>query len=417
MENMLYELENVLYMLEYGVFIYFPVNFAIFFLFRQFLLRYFSRSYRPYSTGLTRDKAKVTAVIPEYGESLEIFERCIKSVAKNNPDEIIVVHDDKRKEVVDIAKKYGAKVISLSKRVGKRGALVIGWLNAIGDIIVQLDSDTIMEDNTINEIIKPFADPKVAGVQGRPMLFRTDGRIPYLFGQIIEYSRDIVVRALNGTLNVIDGKIAAYRRSYLLEIIRNFNHDTYGKRRLIVADDKALTYYANMNGYKTVYQATAVAKSAAQLTFLKFLNQQLRWARSGYLYLIKEMRSGLFFKMPGKYRFHMLTYLFAPFSFALALIDALLVPGNPTAWSWSYLAYYGFNIPIILYSLLIFIIGLYLSMKISFVILNLKLPDKMSFLDIITLGILGLFVIFPMFIYAAITHYGVSEWRGSSYLG
>ncbi|QGA53856.1 glycosyltransferase [Sulfolobus sp. E5-1-F] len=413
---MLYELENVLYMLEYGVFIYFPVNFAIFFLFRQFLLRNYAKSYKPYTNGLTRDKVKVSVIIPEYGENLEIFEKCIKSVFRNNPDEIIVIHDDKRKEIADISKKYGAKVISLNKRVGKRGALIIGWLNASGDIIVQLDSDTIMEDNTINEIIKPFADPKVAGVQGRPILFRTDGRIPYLFGQIIEYSRDIVVRALNGTLNVIDGKIAAYRRSYLLETIKDFNHETYGKSRLIVADDKALTYFANMNGYKTVYQATAVAKSAAQPTFLKFLNQQLRWARSGYLYLIKEIRSGLFLKMPGKYRFHMLTYLLAPFSFALALIDTLFVPANPTAWSWSHLAYFGFNIPIILYSLLIFIFGLYLSMKISFGILNLKLPDKMSFVDIITLGILGLFVIFPMFIYAAITHYGISEWRGSTYL-
>ncbi|AWR96206.1 glycosyltransferase [Acidianus sulfidivorans JP7] len=413
---MLFELLNILYMIENGVFIYFPINFAIFFVLRQLLLRYHSKKYRPYKSGLTRDKVKVSVVIPEYNEDLAIFEKCVRSAAKNNPDEIIVVHDDKRKEIVDIAKKYGAKVISSSKRLGKRAALILGWLNATGDIIVQLDSDTIMEKNTVDEIIKPFADPKVAGVQGRPVLFRTDSRLSYLFGQIIEYSRDVVCRALNGTLNVIDGKIAAYRRTYLLESVKYFNTENYGKNKIVVADDKALTYYANMRGYKTVYQSTAVARSAAQPTLLKFLNQQLRWARSGYLYLIKEIKSGLFFKMPGKYRFHMLTYLLAPFSFALALIDELFVPGV-TAWSLTYLAEYGFNIPLILYSVLIFILGMYLSMKISFKLLGLKLPDKISFIDSVTLGVIGLFVIFPMFIYAAITHFGISEWRGGSYLG
>ncbi|BFH74823.1 chitooligosaccharide synthase NodC [Sulfurisphaera javensis] len=407
---MIFELLNLIYSILYGVFIYFPVNFIVFFIIPSLLRRYKASKYKPYTSGLTRKDVKVSVIIPEYNEDLDIFEKCVKSVYKNKPDEIIIVHDDGRKEVAEIGKKYGAKVFSVNKRLGKRRALILGWLNAIGDIIVQVDSDTIMENNTLEEIIKPFSDPKVAGVQGHPILFRTGGRLPYLYGQIIELSRDVVSKALNGSLPVIDGKIAAYRRSFLIEAINFFDKEKYGKRTITIADDKALTYYANFMGYKTVYQSTAIAKSAAQPTISAFINQQLRWARSGYLYLVKEIRSGLFFMMGSFYRFHILTYLLAPFSFLFALTQAVLVPANPTLWSWGYLIDYGINIPIILYSLLIFIVGININMRLSLSLLGIKFKE-IGTLDYTAIGVFGLFVIFPMFLYAAITHFKASEWR------
>ncbi|MEM0290193.1 MAG: glycosyltransferase [Metallosphaera sp.] len=372
--------------------------------------RYLASKYKPYTTGLTKRDVKVSVVIPEYNEDLDIFKKCVKSAKDNDPYEIIVVHDDRRQEISEIAKKLGAKVLSVTPRIGKRRALILAWLIARGDIIVQLDSDTIMKKNTVSEIIKPFSDPNVMGVQGRPTLFRTGGRIPYIFGEIIEKSRDVVSRALNGTLVVIDGKIAAYRRSYLIEAIHYFDKEKYGKSKISVADDKALTYFANLKGYKTVYQSTAVAESAAQPSIQAFVDQQLRWARSGYMYLLKEIRSGFFFKAPIKYRFQQLTYLLAPFSFTLALIQAVLVPANPSLWSYGYFTQTGIGIPFILYELIIFLIGININMRLSLKLLGINFREP-STLDYIGVGLLGIFVMYPMMLYAAFTHFKASEWR------
>ncbi|TRM75441.1 hypothetical protein DJ532_10160 [Sulfolobus sp. A20-N-F8] len=277
---MIFELLEMLYMFLTGKFLYWPINFLIFLIGASLVRGIYARQYKPYSDGLKREEVKVSVVIPEYKEDIETLEKCIKSAKENNPDEVILLYEDDRPEVKNLVKKYNIKGIDLShRRLGKRGSLAMGWLMAKGDIIIQLDSDTILEKGAIDEIIKPFKDPLVVGVQGHPFLFKTGSKLAYVFGQVIELSRDIVCKMLDKNLIVIDGKLAAYRRSFLVSIVKDFLIDRWGKRKILVGDDRALTYLANIMGYKTVYQSTALAKSAAQPTLYRFILQQLRWAR------------------------------------------------------------------------------------------------------------------------------------------
>ena len=419
---MLFELLELIYMYTTHEFLYWPFHFILFFIIAGAVKNYLARDYRPYTRGLTRDKVKVSVVIPEYNEELDILEEVLRSAIENKPDEIILVVDDGRKEIelmvkelMDEYKYYNVRLIYPSKRLGKRASLALAWLMAKGDIIVQLDSDTVMERNTIDEIIKPFADPEVAGVQGHPLLFQTGGRLPFLLGQIGELSRDVVCRMLNGFLVVIDGKIAAYRRDFLIRVANEFLNEKWGKNRVILADDRALTFLANRLGYKTVYQSTAYARTAAQPTLGKYIKQQIRWVRSGYMYLIKDIRTGLFFEAPWKYRFQEITYLLSPVSFTVAWVQTFLANVQVIAIAKSYLDLIaGINIPGIVLSMLVFLVGIGLTYELGYWLLGVDRSEvrklRVSFLEKIYIGIIGLFVIYPMMLYAMLTYRNVTDW-------
>jgi len=403
-------------------FIYWPFHLILFLIVAYSTRGFLAKRYKPYKEGLSRDQVKVSVVIPEYKEELSILEKAIRSAIYNKPDEIIIVCDDGRKEEEQLIKKLQQEYpsirisfISHGKKLGKRTALALGWLVATGDIIVQLDSDTIMEPNTINEIIKPFAGPKVVGVQGHPLLFNTGSRVSYVMGQIIELARDVVCKMLNGFLVVIDGKIAAYRRDFLIKNIKNLLLESWGNSKIILADDRALTYFANEQGYKTVYQSTAIARSAAEPTLYKFITQQLRWARSGYLYLIKDIKTGLFFKAPRRYRFQEITYLLSPVSFTAALIQTLFLNVQVVnILDESILLSTGLNIPVFLLSLIIFLIGLGLTFALAIELMKLDKEEikklRIKFIDVVILGLIGLFVIYPMTLYAMLTYRNVTDW-------
>jgi cellulose synthase/poly-beta-1,6-N-acetylglucosamine synthase-like glycosyltransferase len=220
---------------------------------------------------------------------------------------------------------------------------------------------------------------------------------------------------LDGFLVVIDGKIAAYRRDFLIKNIRNFLVESWGKSKIILADDRALTYLANEQGYKTVYQSTAHVRSAAEPTLSKFINQQLRWARSGYMYLIKDIKTGLFFKAPRRYRFQEITYLLSPVSFTAALIQTLFLNVQVVnILDNSILLSTGLYIPGLLLSSMIFLIGLGLTFALGIELMKLDKEEikklKIKFIDIVILGLIGLFVIYPMTLYAMLTYRNVTDW-------
>ncbi len=413
---MLFELMELYYMIVTHVFLYWPISFIFFVLIANSVRGYYARNYSPYKEGLSRKDVKVSVLIPEYNEDIDILEKCVKSAVESGADEVILVHEDNRPEVKALVKKYKIRGVDVTgTNLRKRGSLAMGWLLAKGDIIVQLDSDTIITKQTLEEIIKPFADPEVAGVQGHPLLFKTGSKLAFALGQIGELSRDVVCRALNGHLIVIDGKIAAYRRSFVLSVIKELLDERWGKAKVVAADDRALTFFANFKGYKTVYQSTAIAYSAAQPTLYKFILQQLRWARSGYLYLLKDIKTGLFFMVPRRYRFQEITYLFAPLSLAIAILQTLLANVQIVPQFGEFVnELTAINLPILLYSLAIFLIGSLLQFRVSLFLLGVDFSEvkkiSLEWYEYLALPLIGLFVIFPMMLYSMITYKKINQW-------
>jgi glycosyltransferase involved in cell wall biosynthesis len=95
--------------------------------------------------------------LPKFLESLK------KQTRK--PDEIILV-DSSSDRTPKIMKPYVDKIITVEPR-GCGNARVVGIEKSKGDIIVFTDLDEIMYPNWLENLVKPFENPKVMVVQGK----------------------------------------------------------------------------------------------------------------------------------------------------------------------------------------------------------------------------------------------------------
>jgi len=381
-----------------GTFHYLVVHFFAFVVFSLIVRHMYARGYAPFtgrSSSNPHRHLRVSVVIPEYNEDLEILERTLESVAENRPDEVIVVHDDGRTEVRELASKYGAKVISLPERVGKRRALVHGWQVASGDIIVHVDSDVMLHKSAIDEIIKPFeSDPKIVGVQGRNLVYRRKSWFAWRLSELIEANRDWNNKALNGRLVVVDGRFNAWRRDWLLKHVDQFLNERFLGRLCEIGDDRFLTWLANLEGFRTVYQATAVAETASPRTYVDYIKQQLRWARSGYKFFFKDFISGLVKRVPWQYVLFQVSYYLGPLSFTVAILyDTLFAPPllSIPLWSIVPLAVIGSGLIALMRRLAV---GL----------------TKMTITEFLLLGATSLFIHYPLMLYALATMMKQGSW-------
>src|SRR4029453_2182317 len=77
----------------------------------------------------------------------------------------------------------------------------------------------------------------------------------------------------------LPGRTIAFRRKVLIGCMERFLTERFLGVFLEVSDDRALTNYTLMAGYKTVYQSTSLVYTDAPTSLRKLVKQQFRWAR------------------------------------------------------------------------------------------------------------------------------------------
>ncbi|MBS7644046.1 glycosyltransferase [Candidatus Bathyarchaeota archaeon] len=354
-----------------------------------------SRNYRIFNGRVK----PVTVIVPVHTEDYEIFERSMKSIRAENPDQIIVSIDSGDQKLIGIAKKYDAEVLSHQKRIGKREALVRAWEKAKHDIIVNVDSDVILQNGCIRELSKPFDDNSIVGVATNQSSERTNSIFSFVFSALISRNVNIVNKALNGGLVVVDGKCCAWRKSFLLKVKDSFLNEYWMGKRNEIGDDRFLSREALKLGFKTVYQDTAKILAPSPKTFEEFLLQQLRWRRSGVKYWLMDLKEGV---APSKtYVLHSTTYHAAPLAFIVAVILDMLFFHLP------------FNLGNVWISLGVIVVGVSLVTLTWQLIYHGKPIVRPWHLAI--QGLIGLFVVLPISLYGTLTIKNQYAWLSRNY--
>ena len=100
--------------------------------------------------------------------------RCLDSIfSQNNPTnnklEIIIVDNESTDNTLNVANKYGAKIVTITQDNFTWGkALNIGIEQAEGDIVILMSADVNAEnDMWLNEILGPFNNSRVAAVYAK----------------------------------------------------------------------------------------------------------------------------------------------------------------------------------------------------------------------------------------------------------
>ena len=110
---------------------------------------------------------KISIVIPVYNSSSTLKE-CLDSIFSSTfkDYEVIVVSGNSTDDSIKIAKQFQIKIIELPENKGPAVARNKGSQVAQGDIILFLDSDVIINKNSLSLIIDKFSLAEVNAIQG-----------------------------------------------------------------------------------------------------------------------------------------------------------------------------------------------------------------------------------------------------------
>ena len=266
--------------------------------------------YRPFPPAGMADSPPLTVIIPAYNEGPMVRKSIDSVVAALYPRdrlEIFVVDDGSRDDtwlhIQAAAKDYPDLVKPLRFLVnrGKRAALEAGFRRARGEIVVTIDSDSVIGHDTLLAMTGPFRDPKVGAVAGKVIAYnRSQGIIPRMLQVRYVLSFDFLraVQSSYGTVYCCPGALAGYRKSVVREVLDQWMAQTFLGKQCTYGEDRALTNYILDQGYDTVYQRSAVVHTVVPWTYTKLCKMYLRWDRS---YVREEIRfSRIIWKRPPK---------------------------------------------------------------------------------------------------------------------
>jgi len=237
---------------------------------------------------------RVSIIVPAYCEGV-VIQESIKSLLKQDYEnlEIIVVDDGSTDDTYIKAKalegKHGGKEVRVFTKPngGKAQALNFGISLASGEFVLCIDADSVLEPQTVREMVKHFTDPNVGAVAGYVGVINRINMWTKL--QALEYIEGLnMVRKAQAFLrlvNIIPGPVGMFRKKAIMDI-GGYHSDTF-------AEDCDLTLRLLEKGWKIQYEPLAVAWTEAPEELLNLIKQRYRWTR-GILQAIRKHSSKLF---------------------------------------------------------------------------------------------------------------------------
>lgn len=255
--------------------------------------------YRPYAAVDYEQAPRMSVVIPAYNEGALVrkaVEACARAEYPRERLEIIVVDDgstddtwthivqarDERPQIV--------QAVRLPVNGGKRGALAAGFARATGDILVTVDSDSVIERGALLAIAGPFRNERVGVVAGKVcVLNRFRSLLPRMLHVRFVLSFDFLrsVQSTYGAVYCCPGALSAYRASVVGPLIPAWLRQRFWGEECTIGEDRALTNDVLAAGYQAVYQRSAVVHTMAPENYGKLCKMLLRWDRS---YIREELR-------------------------------------------------------------------------------------------------------------------------------
>ncbi|MEV0634000.1 bifunctional polysaccharide deacetylase/glycosyltransferase family 2 protein [Streptomyces sp. NPDC050619] len=292
-------------------------------LLRLFLLVLFARAhvrrltrFRPGAPWLREINDPVTILIPAYNEEAGIESTVRSLLASTHPYlQVIVIDDGSTDQTADLATWINDPRVRVIRQhnAGKAAALNTGLANAMYDIVVMVDADTVFEPDAIYRLIQPLAHPAVGAVSGntkvgnRRRLLGRWQHLEYVFG----FNLDRRMFEVLECMPTVPGAIGAFRRDALMGV-GGVSEDT-------LAEDTDLTMALWRAGWRVVYEESAVAWTEVPSSLRQLWRQRYRWCYGTLQAMWKHRRAVVELGPAGRFGRRGLTYL-ALFQIALPLL-------------------------------------------------------------------------------------------------
>jgi N-acetylglucosaminyltransferase len=235
----------------------------------------------------------VDVVIPCFNEDPWLLEACCRSVAAQDypgPMRVWLVDDGSRNRdaLLAVYERWdgrGWSVRLLDTNTGKRAAQDEAVRRGRGELVVLMDSDTLLAPDAVRQAAARFTDDQVGAVSGSVGVLNAPTN---LLTRLIHHRyrlRFQVERPAQGfftSLLCCAGPFAVYRRSLLAELWSRYLSQTFAGVPCTNGDDLHLTNLVLATGRQVLFEPRAIASTSVPRSLRLYLRQQLRWNRSFY---------------------------------------------------------------------------------------------------------------------------------------
>ncbi|MDD5627189.1 MAG: glycosyltransferase [Patescibacteria group bacterium] len=223
----------------------------------------------------------ITLIITAYKEPKTLEKQLInitRQLSKRNVSaEILVCAPDPGTQEIALNYHKNNPQVKLlkDKGIGKPAALNIAFSEAKNDILILTDGDVEIGEEAISEILKPFKNPKIGAVSGRPISINPRSNIFGFWAYILtEMAHKIrLQRAKEGKYIDCSGYLYAMRGN----LVKNIPENT-------LSDDALISSLIHHKGYQIAYTHEAKVYIKYPDNF-KDWNKQKKRSTGGYVQL------------------------------------------------------------------------------------------------------------------------------------
>lgn len=241
-------------------------------------------------SGVESYNPKVSVIIPAWNEEVGLL-ATVKTLLKSTYTnlEIVVVNDGSTDRSDALMKSFVTSyrtafqdsrprtdLIYHYKENGGKGAALNAAIGlSTGDIIISIDADCVVMEETIANFVRYFQDPMVMAAVGNVKIGNTKtllGTIQYLEFLFSFYFKK--ADSLMNTIYIIGGAAGAFRREVFEKI------GLYSTTN--ITEDIELSVRVQDAGMKIVYASDAVVYTEGATQLAGLMKQRLRWKRGRF---------------------------------------------------------------------------------------------------------------------------------------
>lgn len=235
----------------------------------------------------------VTIIVPAYNEGKLVYETLLSIADSDFPAhkmQIISVDDGSKDDtwqwMLKAKETLGERLTihQQPKNMGKRHALYYGFTTGSGEVFVTIDSDSIVKEDTLRNLLSPFAVNKKCGaVAGNVrVLNKENGIIPKMLNVSFVFSFEFVRSAQSaiGSVLCTPGALAAYRRDAVMNCLEDWMNQTFMGKPSDIGEDRAITNMILKQGLHVVFQKNALVYTNIPERYKSLYKMYIRWERS-----------------------------------------------------------------------------------------------------------------------------------------
>ncbi|MBU2996214.1 glycosyltransferase family 2 protein [Cellulophaga baltica] len=249
--------------------------------------------YKPIASVSDEELPTVTVIVPAYNEGKQVW-ATLKSLAKSDyPKEklqLLSIDDGSKDDTwfwMQEAKRILGDQVTIMqqpKNMGKRHALYRGFHLGTGEIFVTVDSDSIVNEDTLRNLVSPLVvDEKCGAVAGNiQVLNNKKALLPKMLNVSFVMSFEFK-RSAESSLNSVlctPGALAAYRSTAVFDCLEEWIDQKFMGKASDIGEDRALTNMILRQGFSVLFQRNAYAYTNVPEDYTGLYKMFIRWGRS-----------------------------------------------------------------------------------------------------------------------------------------